>query len=69
MTEVGSLLTEEFKKGLSRRGDDVKVKMHITFIHSVSDGSENGEFLVVNMGGKNFQVLKISKLVSYLQLI
>lgn len=53
-------LTEDFKKGLAREGDDVKVKMLITYVHSLPDGSEEGDFLALDLGGSNFRVLLIS---------
>ena len=54
-------LTEDFKKGLAREGDDIKVKMLITYVHSLPDGSEEGDFLALDLGGSNFRVLLISK--------
>ena len=54
-------LTEDFKKGLAREGDDIKVKMLITYVHSLPDGSEEGDFLAIDLGGCNFRVLLISK--------
>ena len=41
-------LTEDFKKGLAREGDDIKVKMLITYVHSLPDGSEEGGFLALD---------------------
>ncbi len=54
-------LTGEFNKGLAREGDDVKVKMLVTYVHSLPDGSEEGDFLALDLGGSNFRVLLISK--------
>ena len=61
MKEVERRITEDFKKGLEREGDDVKVKMLITYVHSLPDGSERGDFLALDLGGSNFRVLLISK--------
>lgn len=61
MREVEGLLTAEFVKGLEREGDDVKVKMLVTYVHSMPDGSEEGEFLALDLGGSNFRVLLISE--------
>ena len=59
MGEVSSRLTKEFNKGLEREGDDVKVKMLVTYVHSLPDGSEEGDFLAIDLGGTNFRVLRI----------
>ena len=61
MKDVASKLTEEFKKGLQREGDDVTVKMLVTYVHSLPDGSEKGDFLALDLGGSNFRVLLISE--------
>ena len=59
MEEVASRLTKELSKGLEREGDDVKVKMLVTYVHSLPDGSEEGDFLALDLGGSNFRVLRI----------
>ena len=61
LKEVEGLLTAEFIKGLEREGDDVKVKMLITYVHSMPDGTEKGDFLALDLGGSNFRVLLISE--------
>ena len=61
MRDVSSKLTEEFKKGLAKEGDDVTVKMLITYVHSLPDGTEKGDFLALDLGGSNFRVLLISE--------
>ena len=61
MGEVASRLSKDFNKGLEREGDDVKVKMLITYVHSLPDGSEEGDFLALDLGGSNFRVLLIRK--------
>ena len=61
MREVEGLLAAEFVKGLEREGDDVKVKMLVTYVHSMPDGSEEGDFLALDLGGSNFRVLLISE--------
>ena len=61
LREVEGLLTAEFVKGLEREGDDVKVKMLITYVHSMPDGTEEGDFLALDLGGSNFRVLLISE--------
>ena len=62
LREVERLLTAEFVKGLEREGDDVKVKMLSTCVHNMPDGTEAGEFLVVDLGVSYLQVLHISEL-------
>lgn len=61
LREVERLLTAEFVKGLEREGDDVKVKMLVTYVHSMPDGTEEGDFLALDLGGSNFRVLLISE--------
>ena len=33
--------------------------MFVTYVHSLSDRSEVGEYLALDLGGSNFRVLKI----------
>ncbi len=67
MNGIASKLKNEFEKGLSREGDDIMVKMLITYVHSLPDGTEKGDFLALDLGGSNFRVLLIStKLSSYM---
>ena len=63
MKEVEGLLTSDFIKGLSEEGDHVIVKMLLTFVHSIPNGTENGEFLALDLGGSNCRVWKISELI------
>lgn len=70
MKEVERLLTADFIKGLSKdyrsaeeEGTErIIVKMLLTFVHSLSNGTENGEFLALDLGGTNYRVWKISEL-------
>ena len=64
MRDISSKLTEDFEKGLSREGPDVMVKMLITYVHSLPDGTEKGDFLALDLGGSNFRVLLICKIVN-----
>ena len=64
LREIEGLLTDEFIKSLKREGDDVKVKMLNTCVHSMPDGTKKGEFLVVDFVGRNLRVLRISELTS-----
>ena len=61
MREVSSRLTQDFEKGLLREGKDVIVKMLVTYVHDLPDGTEKGNFLALDLGGSNFRVLNISK--------
>ena len=62
---VEKLLTAEFIKGLEREDDDVKVKMLPTYVHSMPDGREEGDFLVLDLEGSYLRVLLISELMCY----
>ena len=61
MQEVELRITADFQKGLEREGEDVKIKMLVTYVHSLPDGSEQGNFLGLDLGGSNFRVLLISE--------
>jgi hexokinase len=64
MKEVSRKLTAEFKKGLAKEyeeGSDITVRMLITYVHALPNGSEKGDFLALDLGGSNFRVLLISK--------
>ncbi len=73
MKEVERLLTADIIKGLSNdyreeedapeEGKRVIVKMLLTFVHSLSNGTENGEFLALDLGGTNYRVWKVSELL------
>ncbi len=60
MRQVSSLLRENMEKGLAKEGKDVMVKMLVTYVHALPDGSEKGDFLALDLGGSNFRVLLIS---------
>lgn len=63
MQEVSQMLMEAFKKGLEDEEKAV-VKMFITYVHSLPDGTEEGDFLALDLGGSNFRVLLLSKISS-----
>ena len=52
-------MTDDFIKGLSEEGQ--VVKMLLTFVHSIPNGTENGEFLALDLGGSNYRVWKVSE--------
>ena len=61
LKDVESLLSAEFTKGLKREREDVKVKMLVTHIHEMPKGTEEGEFLVVDLGINHLRVVHISE--------
>ena len=62
LKEVERLLTAEFTKGLESEGEDVKVKMLVTHVHEMPKGTEEGEFLIMDLGVNHLRVLHISEL-------
>jgi len=60
MEEIAKRLTGCFVEGLSQEKHNSSVKMFITYVHSLPDGSEVGEYLALDLGGSNFRVLKIT---------
>ena len=60
MQDVVQRLNAAFKKGLENEEEAV-VKMFITFVHALPDGTEEGDFLALDLGGSNFRVLQLSK--------
>ena len=59
MKRVAAGLAEDFEKGLANE-DDSPVKMLVTYVHSLPDGTEQGDFMALDLGGSNFRVLLIS---------
>ena len=53
-------MESEFKEGLSKHDHKSCIKMLITYVHSLPDGTESGDFLALDLGGSNFRVLLIS---------
>nr|XP_051679187.1 hexokinase HKDC1 isoform X2 [Oryctolagus cuniculus] len=50
----------EMEKGLAKDSNPTaSVKMLPTFVRAIPDGSENGEFLALDLGGSKFRVLKV----------
>ena len=60
MQDVELRITAAFTMGLEKE-DEGPVKMFITYVHSLPDGSEQGDFLGLDLGGSNFRVLLISE--------
>ena len=61
MEEVAAALRGEFDEGLSHSDHTSSVKMLITFVHSLPNGSkeEEGDFLALDLGGTNLRVLLV----------
>ncbi|CAI8016985.1 Hexokinase-2 [Geodia barretti] len=59
MREISKRLTAACEKGLENEEKAV-VKMFITYVHSLPDGTEEGDFLALDLGGSNFRVLQLS---------
>ncbi|KAK6185109.1 hexokinase-1 [Patella vulgata] len=57
---VMTLLNSEMKSGLTKQTNHVAdIKMFPTFVRSLPDGTEKGEFLALDLGGTNFRVLLV----------
>ncbi|XP_019954385.1 hexokinase-1 [Paralichthys olivaceus] len=60
LLEVKSRMKIEIQNGLSKSThDSATVKMLPTFVQSTPDGTENGDFLALDLGGTNFRVLLV----------
>ncbi|KAG8184536.1 hypothetical protein JTE90_012625 [Oedothorax gibbosus] len=60
LLKVSSLLLQEFNNGLgANTHQTATVKMFPTFVRDVPNGTENGKFLALDLGGTNFRVLCI----------
>ena len=60
MREISKRLTAACEKGLENEEKAV-VKMFLTYVHSLPDGTEEGDFLALDLGGSNFRVLQLSQ--------
>jgi hexokinase len=59
--KVRDLLDVEMNRGLSKTGNaTASVKMFVTYVQSLPDGTESGNYLALDLGGTNFRVLLIS---------
>nr|XP_044993423.1 hexokinase HKDC1 isoform X1 [Jaculus jaculus] len=60
LLDVMARFRAEMEKGLARdTNPTASVKMLPTFVRAIPDGSENGEFLSLDLGGSKFRVLKV----------
>ncbi|CAF90567.1 unnamed protein product, partial [Tetraodon nigroviridis] len=60
LLEVKKRMRAEIERGLRKKThQEATVKMLPTFVRSTPDGSENGDFLALDLGGTNFRVLLV----------
>ncbi|NXR08766.1 HXK1 protein, partial [Semnornis frantzii] len=60
LLQVKKRMRAEMEAGLKKKTHETaKVKMLPTFVHSTPDGTENGDFLALDLGGTNFRVLLV----------
>ncbi|KAL3863611.1 hypothetical protein ACJMK2_005362 [Sinanodonta woodiana] len=58
---IMDLMLENFNKGLHKvTNKDAPVKMFPTYVRAVPDGTEEGDYLALDLGGTNFRVLLIN---------
>nr|XP_039261313.1 hexokinase-2-like [Styela clava] len=60
LEQITKQMEEEMVKGLGKdTNESAKVKMLPSFVQALADGSENGTFLALDLGGTNFRVLLV----------
>ncbi|XP_015504221.2 LOW QUALITY PROTEIN: hexokinase-2 [Parus major] len=60
LLEVSQRFEKEMEKGLGAdTNPTASVKMLPTFVRSTPDGTEDGDFLALDLGGTNFRVLRV----------
>uniref|UniRef100_A0A8C7TZA3 hexokinase n=1 Tax=Oncorhynchus mykiss TaxID=8022 RepID=A0A8C7TZA3_ONCMY len=60
LLEVKKRMRTEIENGLGKKThDSATVKMLPTYVRSTPDGTENGDFLALDLGGTNFRVLLV----------
>ncbi|KAM6265498.1 hexokinase-1 [Porphyrio hochstetteri] len=60
LLQVKRRMRAEMEAGLKKKTHETaKVKMLPTFVRSTPDGTENGDFLALDLGGTNFRVLLV----------
>ncbi|KAM7318932.1 hypothetical protein ACRRTK_022044 [Alexandromys fortis] len=60
LVDIMTRFQAEMDKGLGKdTNPTASVKMLPTFVRAIPDGSENGEFLSLDLGGSKFRVLKV----------
>lgn len=56
--KVDFLLTKEFARGLKSTKDST-IKMYLTYVRSLPNNEERGQYLALDLGGTNFRVLLV----------
>uniref|UniRef100_A0A098LZN4 Hexokinase-2 n=1 Tax=Hypsiglena sp. JMG-2014 TaxID=1550645 RepID=A0A098LZN4_9SAUR len=60
LRDISERYRKEMEKGLGRdTNPTASVKMLPTFVRSIPDGTEEGDFLALDLGGTNFRVLRV----------
>uniref|UniRef100_A0A8C9ZIK9 Hexokinase-2 n=1 Tax=Sander lucioperca TaxID=283035 RepID=A0A8C9ZIK9_SANLU len=60
LKEITQRFRRELVKGLGRDTNPTAVlKMLPTFVRSIPDGSEKGDFIALDLGGSNFRILRV----------
>ena len=59
MEQIAKRLTDSFVEGLSKEDHNSSIKMFVTYVYSLPDRSEVGEYLALDLEGSNFHILKI----------
>uniref|UniRef100_A0AAR2IYS1 Hexokinase-2 n=1 Tax=Pygocentrus nattereri TaxID=42514 RepID=A0AAR2IYS1_PYGNA len=60
LRDIMSRFRMEMEKGLGRdTNPTATVKMLPTFVRSIPDGSEKGDFIALDLGGSNFRILRV----------
>ncbi|XP_069473755.1 hexokinase-2 [Ambystoma mexicanum] len=61
LQEISDRFRKEMERGLGAETNPTcSVKMLPTFVRSTPDGTENGDFLALDLGGTNFRVLRVN---------
>lgn len=59
--KIRDILNAEMERGLSKKTNrEATVKMFVTYVQSLPDGTETGDYLALDLGGTNFRVLLIT---------
>lgn len=56
--KIDFLLTKEFARGLKSTKDST-IKMYLTYVRSLPNNQERGQYLALDLGGTNFRVLLV----------
>uniref|UniRef100_A0A2K6V4T4 hexokinase n=1 Tax=Saimiri boliviensis boliviensis TaxID=39432 RepID=A0A2K6V4T4_SAIBB len=60
LVDIMTRFKKEMKNGLSRDfNPTATVKMLPTFVRSIPDGSEKGDFIALDLGGSSFRILRV----------